>query len=42
MTRKQLGEMDHSELAEWMALDQIRAEERETAQRQADKGMKPR
>ena len=42
MTRKQLGEMDHSELAEWMALDEIRREEAEARERQAKKGMKSR
>ena len=36
------GLMSHAELVEWHALDEIRAEERETAQRQAEAGMKAR
>ena len=41
MTVEQLGkEMKHPELVTWMALDQIRSEEREQAERQAKKGMK--
>ena len=41
MTVEQLGrEMKHSELVVWMALDEIRSEEREAAERQSKKGMK--
>lgn len=36
------SEMSYAELVEWQALDTIRAAEREKAERQARKGMKPR
>ena len=35
-------EMSNPELLEWMALDSLRNEEREKAQRLAKKGMRPR
>lgn len=34
--------MSHAELIDWMALDSMRAKEREEAERQASKGMKAR
>jgi hypothetical protein len=34
--------LDHAEYVDWMALDSLRAHERETAERQAKKGMRPR
>lgn len=34
--------MSNTELIDWMALDSVRAREREDAERQAKKGMKPR
>lgn len=43
MTVEQLStEMGYAELVEWSALDEIRAQERKTAEAQAKKGMRPR
>lgn len=43
MTVQELkARMEYAELIDWMALDTLRAEERETAERQAKKGMKRR
>ena len=43
MTAEELTHrMSNAELVEYYALDEIRAQERETAQAQAKKGMKPR
>jgi len=36
------NEMTSAELVEWQAYDELRHAEQETAQRQADKGMKAR
>ena len=43
MTVEELGaRMSHAEFIEWQALDHLRAEERERAERMAGKGMRPR